>query len=64
MSGVIARYSVLEGLIVWSTEAHAGSVNTLTELRPGLLCTAGQDCCVSIILYFFKAHTPSIKAMT
>jgi len=38
---------------MWSTQAHAGDVNTLTELRPGLLCSAGSDCRVghfSIVL--------------
>jgi len=33
-----------EGLMTWSTEAHAGDVNTITELRPGLIYTAGSDC--------------------
>ena len=33
--------------MTWSTESHAGDVNTLTELLPGLLCSAGSDCRVS-----------------
>ena len=51
--GIIEKYSIAEGLLMWSTQAHAGDVNTLTELRPGLLCSAGSDCRVghfSIVL--------------
>jgi len=44
-SGVVETYSVAEGFLLWSTEAHAGGdVNSLTELQPGLICTAGSDC--------------------
>jgi len=42
-SGVIEKYSVDDGHLLWSSQTHAGDVNTLTELRPGLLCSAGAD---------------------
>jgi len=44
--GVVEKYSVVGGggQLVWSCEAHAGDVNTIVELRPGLLCSAGSDC--------------------
>ena len=46
-SGMIEKYSVADGMLTWSTEAHAGDVNTITELKPRLLCSAGSDCRVS-----------------
>jgi len=42
--GVIEKYSIGDGSLLWSTEAHPGDVNTVIELQPGLLCTAGADC--------------------
>jgi len=42
--GVIEKYLIGDGLLLWSTEAHAGSVNTMTEVHQDLLCTAGSDC--------------------
>ena len=47
-NGIVEKYSIAEGLLMWSTSAHAGNVNTTTELRPGLLCTAGTDCRVGL----------------
>ena len=38
------RYSISDGLLDWAADAHAGDVNSIDELRPGLLCTAGSDC--------------------
>ena len=43
-SGIVEKYSVADGLMIWSTEAHAGDVNTMAEVQPGLLCSAGADC--------------------
>jgi len=44
LCGRVEKYSIVDGLLTWSTLAHAGDVNTLTELQPGLLCSAGADC--------------------
>jgi len=52
--GVIEKYSIGDGLLLWSTEAHAGHVDTMIEVHPGLLCTAGTDCRVCQLLIRFS----------